>query len=82
MPCFHPQFSVLSGMIGYGLAKAAVHQLVKSLAAKKSGLPAESYVGAILPWVLRKQDDHFNGLVQERRNSIANTLELCLFCTN
>ena len=25
---------------------------------------------------------HINGLVQERRNSIANALELCLSCTN
>ena len=25
---------------------------------------------------------HFDGLVQERRNSIANALELCLSCTN
>ena len=25
---------------------------------------------------------HNNGLVQERHNSIANTLQLCLFCTN
>ena len=25
---------------------------------------------------------HINGLVQERRNSIASTLELCLSCTN
>ena len=26
--------------------------------------------------------DHFDGLVQERRNSIANALELRLSCTN
>ena len=26
--------------------------------------------------------DHFAGLVQERQNSIANALELSLFCTN
>ena len=25
---------------------------------------------------------HINGLVQERRNSIANAMELCLSCTN
>merc|ERR1712045_426705 len=37
------------GMMGYGLAKAAVHQLVASLSCKKSGMPAESFVGAILP---------------------------------
>lgn len=40
------------GMIGYGLAKAAVHQLTKSLAASKSGLPNGSTVLAILPVTL------------------------------
>lgn len=40
------------GMIGYGMAKAAVHQLVKSLAATDGGLPANSTVLAILPVTL------------------------------
>ncbi|XP_031847294.1 dihydropteridine reductase [Nomia melanderi] len=40
------------GMIGYGMAKAAVHQLTKSLAAKGSGLPTNSIVTAILPVTL------------------------------
>ncbi|XP_015113328.1 dihydropteridine reductase [Diachasma alloeum] len=40
------------GMIGYGMAKAAVHQLTKSLAAKDSGLPENSLVTAILPVTL------------------------------
>lgn len=40
------------GMIGYGMAKAAVHQLTKSLASKDSGLPANSLVTAILPVTL------------------------------
>lgn len=40
------------GMIGYGLAKAAVHQLVKSLAEPKSGLPSDAFVAAILPVTL------------------------------
>lgn len=39
-------------MIGYGLAKAAVHQLTKSLAEEKSGLPKESLVVSILPITL------------------------------
>ena len=39
-------------MMGYGMAKAAVHQLVKSLAADKSGLPANSFVAALLPITL------------------------------
>lgn len=39
-------------MIGYGLAKAAVHQLVQSLSANKSGLPKDSTVLAILPVTL------------------------------
>ena len=38
-----------SGMIGYGLAKAAVHQLVSSLGAADSGLPTNTSVLAILP---------------------------------
>lgn len=39
-------------MIGYGLAKAAVHQLTKSLGAKDSGLPDGSLAVAILPVTL------------------------------
>ncbi|XP_076165947.1 dihydropteridine reductase isoform X1 [Ptiloglossa arizonensis] len=39
-------------MIGYGMAKAAVHHLTKSLAAKQSGLPKNSLVSAILPVTL------------------------------
>ncbi|KAG9339841.1 hypothetical protein JZ751_022343 [Albula glossodonta] len=37
------------GMLGYGMAKAAVHQLCQSLAAEKSGLPPGSSAVAILP---------------------------------
>ncbi|KAA3676370.1 dihydropteridine reductase [Paragonimus westermani] len=44
-----PALGATPGMIGYGLAKAAVHQLTKSLAAKGSGLPSNSHVAAILP---------------------------------
>lgn len=40
------------GMIGYGLAKAAVHHLTKSLANEGSGLPSNSTVLAILPVTL------------------------------
>ncbi|KAF9423467.1 hypothetical protein BGZ76_003653, partial [Entomortierella beljakovae] len=36
-------------MIGYGMAKAAVHQLVASLAGPDSGIHATSKVNAILP---------------------------------
>ncbi|XP_035737161.1 dihydropteridine reductase-like [Vespa mandarinia] len=39
-------------MIGYGMAKAAVHQLTKSLASKGSGLPHGSIVATILPVIL------------------------------
>lgn len=39
-------------MIGYGMAKAAVHQLTKSLAAEESGLPSGSLVASILPVTL------------------------------
>jgi len=38
-------------MIGYGMAKTAVHQLVASLSDSKSGLPASACVAAILPLV-------------------------------
>jgi len=41
-----------AGMIGYGAAKAAVHQMVKSLATDKSGLPENASVLAILPITL------------------------------
>jgi len=40
------------GMIGYGMAKAAVHQLVKSLASSGSGLPTNSCVLGLLPITL------------------------------
>lgn len=39
-------------MIGYGLAKAAVHHLTKSLSDVKSGLPSGSCVASILPVTL------------------------------
>ena len=38
-----------AGMIGYGMAKAAVHQLVSSLSQHNSGLPANTTVLGILP---------------------------------
>jgi len=41
-----------SGMMGYGLSKAAVHQLTKSLAQENSGLPAGCVVQTILPVTL------------------------------
>jgi len=47
-----PALQGTPGMMGYGMAKAAVHQLVSSLAGNKSGLPTESYVAAILPVTL------------------------------
>ncbi|CAI5442260.1 unnamed protein product [Caenorhabditis angaria] len=40
------------GMIGYGLAKAAVHHLTKSLAEKDGGLPENSAVLTIQPITL------------------------------
>lgn len=44
LPCF-----LTTGMIGYGMAKAAVHQLCRSLGGDKSGLPAGAAAVAILP---------------------------------
>ncbi|XP_028314767.1 quinoid dihydropteridine reductase a [Gouania willdenowi] len=40
------------GMVGYGMAKAAVHQLCQSLANKNSGMPTEATAVAILPVTL------------------------------
>lgn len=47
-----PALAATPGMIGYGMAKAAVHQLTKSLAASGSGLPENSLVVSILPITL------------------------------
>ncbi|XP_035388341.1 quinoid dihydropteridine reductase a isoform X2 [Electrophorus electricus] len=44
--------SATPGMVGYGMAKAAVHQLCLSLAEEGSGLPAGATVVAILPVTL------------------------------
>ncbi|KAM9375344.1 quinoid dihydropteridine reductase a [Pholidichthys leucotaenia] len=40
------------GMVGYGMAKAAVHQLCQSLAGKNSGMPQGAAAVAILPVTL------------------------------
>lgn len=40
---------LLAGMLGYGMAKAAVHQLVQSLESPDGGLPPDSSVLGILP---------------------------------
>lgn len=48
----NPALAGTPGMIGYGMAKAAVHQLTKSLAGKDSGLPDQSLVVSILPITL------------------------------
>jgi dihydropteridine reductase len=47
-----PALNGTPGMIGYGMAKAAVHHLVKSLAANNGGLPQNAFVAAILPVTL------------------------------
>lgn len=47
-----PALKGTPGMIGYGMAKAAVHQLTKSLAANDSGMPDNSLVVTILPITL------------------------------
>ncbi|XP_015517890.1 dihydropteridine reductase isoform X1 [Neodiprion virginianus] len=47
-----PAIEGTPGMIGYGMAKAAVHQLTKSLANEGSGLPKDSLVATILPVTL------------------------------
>ena len=44
LPGANPALEGTPGMIGYGMAKAAVHQLTKSLAEPKSGMPENSQV--------------------------------------
>ncbi|KAF4527449.1 hypothetical protein B566_EDAN015782 [Ephemera danica] len=53
LPGAKPALGPTPGMIGYGMAKAAVHQLTKSLAAgESSGMPAGALVVATLPVTL------------------------------
>lgn len=52
LPGAKPALEGTAGMIGYGLAKAAVHQLTKSLGDEKSGLPSGATTVAILPITL------------------------------
>ncbi|CAG0910421.1 unnamed protein product, partial [Cyprideis torosa] len=47
-----PAFEGTPGMLGYGMAKAAVHQLTKGLAKPKGGLPSAACVLAICPVTL------------------------------
>lgn len=42
-----PALAGTPGMIGYGMAKAAVHQLVKSLSCPKSGLPEGAFCAGV-----------------------------------
>lgn len=62
-----PALEGTPNMMGYGLAKAATHQLVKSMGAKGSGLPSTSTALAILPitldtpsnrWQWNPNEDH------------------------
>ncbi|OLY77722.1 Dihydropteridine reductase [Smittium mucronatum] len=48
----HAALAGTPGMIGYGLAKAAVHHLVKSLSLQGSGLPNNSLVYCLMPITL------------------------------
>ena len=48
-PHIHTYWFLCLGMIGYGMAKAAVHQLVSSLSQQNSGLPQDTTVLGILP---------------------------------
>uniref|UniRef100_A0A1I8PND6 Dihydropteridine reductase n=1 Tax=Stomoxys calcitrans TaxID=35570 RepID=A0A1I8PND6_STOCA len=47
-----PALQGTPGMIGYGMSKAAVHQLTRSLAGSDSGMPTDSLVVSILPVTL------------------------------
>uniref|UniRef100_H2ZAX6 Dihydropteridine reductase n=1 Tax=Ciona savignyi TaxID=51511 RepID=H2ZAX6_CIOSA len=47
-----PALGGTSGMVGYGMAKAAVHQLCKSLSGSNSGMPKDSCTVCIAPVTL------------------------------
>ena len=60
LPLFLPYISYISyifqfGFLRYGMAKAAVHQLVKSLSEQNSGLPEKSFCAAVLPVTLVRE---------------------------
>ncbi|OMJ26649.1 Dihydropteridine reductase [Smittium culicis] len=65
------------GMIGYGFAKAAVHQLVKSLAMDGSGLSNNSRVYCILPVTLDTQANR-NAMPTADKSSWTPILDLSL----
>jgi len=52
LPGAMPALKGTSGMIGYGMAKAAVHQLTKSLGEEGAGLPEGSSALCLLPVTL------------------------------
>jgi len=52
LPGAQPCLTGTPGMMGYGMAKAAVHQLVKSLACSDSGLPSTACALGLLPLTL------------------------------
>lgn len=52
LPGAQPALNGTPGMMGYGLAKAAVHQLTKSLGCDNNGLPSGATAVAILPITL------------------------------
>ena len=52
LPGAKPALGGTAGMMGYGMAKAAVHQLTKSLGDPKSGLPENATALALLPITL------------------------------
>lgn len=47
-----PALAATPTMIGYGMAKSAVHHLTRSLASPDGGLPQDAMVAAILPVTL------------------------------
>ena len=52
LPGAQPALGGTPGMMGYGMAKAAIHQLTKSLASADSGLPNDAKTFALLPITL------------------------------
>lgn len=56
-------------MLGYGLAKAAVHQFTQGLGQDGSGMPAKAAALAILPYVWSRSGG----------SRVRNRMNVCLF---
>lgn len=72
------------------MAKAAVHQLCQSLAAKNSGMPSGAAAVAILPWVpasvqctaITPEGGHAGGLKKEHHSGALGSVQVLCFSSH